>query len=576
MNFGTIVRFPFKSILIRGWRHSAAIALLWSIAALPAAAAERISVRYGVLGRSLSVESLARYAETGEADAELEAYLNYLPEETRDRLPELLSTQLPVGALEASQFLYSPQGEFVLRQLGQVLSTDAAGGNRDTAFKGLRGAIVQAAASESGLTPIALLEAFPTRTLYIRISEAIAAVEQVRDTLEASQIELERFEARAAAIAMPNADGPPNWKALQVRGDYSWRIEPLALRDLDRDSPYGHQISGDLYVPTSPPPDRDAAPTVVISHGLGSNSRTFYYLAEHLASRGFAVLVPEHAGSNAKHLAALIRGAENEIAKPSEFDDRPRDISLLLDEIERRAASEPARFGGVDPTQSIVFGHSFGGYTALALVGAEIDIEALDRECQRLGRGQQSLNLSLLLQCRLWVFLTEDGGRVQPWRDERVHGAVAVSPVGSAIFGETGLAQVEAPVAIVAGSADTVAPAYVEQIGIFDRLPVEDRQLILWQGGTHFSPIAIPPGDTTSVALPASVIGPDPQLAHRDIEAIVTAFAHTHLLDDPGARTLLAPSALNALGSEALPILAIDGTTPDVPTVSSPESAASR
>jgi predicted dienelactone hydrolase len=116
---------------------------------------------------------------------------------------------------------------------------------------------------------------------------------------------------------------------------------------------------------------------------------------------------------------------------------------------------------------------------------------------------------------------------------------------------------------MLAGTADTIAPAYLEQIPLFERLPMADRQLAIWQGGTHFSSIAVPPGEEPSIALPSILVGPDPQIAHRDLEAISLAFIRAHLMDNPDAHSLLAPSALAALGNATLPIVAIDSASLD-------------
>ncbi len=539
----------------------------------PVQAAERLAVRYRAWERSISIASLAHYAATGDADDELSAYLDYLPTTTRDRLPDLLSTPLSIGAVEASQFLYSPQGEFLLQRLSVVFSTDARDRSRETTFKGLRGAIVAAANSPSGLTPIALLEAFPTRTLYLKIGEAIAAVDSVRETLDTSQAELSRIAAIAALEPPAEAAIRDQWQVIRRRGSHEWRIESIDIRDQTRNFPYGHRASADLYMPYLPiaqpmaagatdsadSAKSPAAPLIVISHGVGSDRHTFYYLAEYLASHGFAVLVPEHAGSNAKHLQALLRGSENEIAKPSEFDDRPRDISLLLDEVTRRLAFDPDLVGQIDTSRTIVIGHSFGGYTALALAGATIDTTSLRQTCTDLDQ-QWSWNLSLLLQCRL-LTLVEDAPLIPQWRDERVRGVILVSPIGGAIFDGRGLAAMTVPVLMLAGTADTIAPAYLEQIPLFERLPMADRQLAIWQGGTHFSSIAVPPGEEPSIALPSILVGPDPQIAHRDLEAISLAFIRAHLMDNPDAHALLAPSALAALGNATLPIVAIDSSS---------------
>ncbi len=59
----------------------------------------------------------------------------------------------------------------------------------------------------------------------------------------------------------------------------------------------------DIYLPVAQTPRQ----IIVISHGLGSDRTSFAYLAEHLASYGFVVAVPEHPGSNSKQHTSIIR-----------------------------------------------------------------------------------------------------------------------------------------------------------------------------------------------------------------------------------------------------------------------------
>jgi predicted dienelactone hydrolase len=103
-------------------------------------------------------------------------------------------------------------------------------------------------------------------------------------------------------------------------------MQSMILNDFRR----GRTFPVDLYLPTG-----GSAPVIVISHGLGSDRLTFKYLATHLASYGFAVAVPEHPGSNAQQVQALINGLANEVTAPAELTDRPLDIKFLLDELGR-------------------------------------------------------------------------------------------------------------------------------------------------------------------------------------------------------------------------------------------------
>jgi len=131
-------------------------------------------------------------------------------------------------------------------------------------------------------------------------------------------------------------------------------------------------------------------PVIVISHGLGSDSSNFEYLATHLASYGFAVVVPNHPGSDSKQLRSLLNGSASEVAKPDEFYN---------DTLEERKKSDPRLRGRLNLQQVGVFGQSFGGYTALVLAGAKIHFEQLKKDCKP-DALKDTWNASLLLQCR--------------------------------------------------------------------------------------------------------------------------------------------------------------------------------
>jgi predicted dienelactone hydrolase len=114
------------------------------------------------------------------------------------------------------------------------------------------------------------------------------------------------------------------------------------------------------------------SPVIVISHGLGSDRTSFEYLAQHLASYGFAVAVPEHPGSSAEQLRSLLAGRAKTVAEPNEFINRPLDIKYLLNQLARLDASNSSF--QLNLQQVGVIGQSFGGYTALALAVCSLNV----------------------------------------------------------------------------------------------------------------------------------------------------------------------------------------------------------
>ncbi len=529
-----------RSLTLLGWSL-----IPTALLTRPALSAERLYLSYGVLERSISVAALEAYAKTGELDSDLRVYSQYVDAQRLAALQKALVIRADVTPIAVSQFLYTPQGEILLRRLGQVIQPES----RDTGFYAIRAALILASSDPQGLTPLNVFRKFPTRGLRIDLQTALQIagdLEQVitrTNQATATLAQLAQLEALATPITSPTS-----LLDLASRGSISWQKE--TIRMVDRTRSFVTALGSDRVFPVDVylPQVRTSRqtrkiPVVVISHGLGSDRTTFRYLAEHLASHGFAVAVPEHPGSNAQQFQALISGTVSEVAAPSEFVDRPLDIKYLLDDLTRRARSDP-RYSRLNLEQVGVLGQSFGGYTVLALAGAAINFEQLQKDCgvQAL---DSTLNLSVLLQCRANA-LPRLSYNLQ---DPRVKAIVAINPVDSAVVGQAGFEQISIPTMMVAGSADTVAPALPEQIQPFAWLKTPDRYLVLMDRGTHFSTLE---ETNDSVPLPPEVVGPTPVVARRYINALSLAFFQTYIANQPSYRSYLSASYAQRISQDPL------------------------
>jgi predicted dienelactone hydrolase len=104
-------------------------------------------------------------------------------------------------------------------------------------------------------------------------------------------------------------------------------------------------------------------PLIVFSHGSNGIRFQSFFLMETLASHGFIVVAPDHAGNTA---ADPIFGTVDPF--PVVVVNRPLDVSFVIDVMLARDADPLDPFSGRLRSDQIgVAGHSFGAFTALAM-----------------------------------------------------------------------------------------------------------------------------------------------------------------------------------------------------------------
>jgi predicted dienelactone hydrolase len=519
------------------------IGLLPALTAYPAFGAERLKFNYGLLESSIPISSLETYARTGKVDNNLAGYSHYLDKKQLAQLRQVLLTPIPLNQIEISQFLYTPIGERLLEKLGKVIQTES----HLSGFYAIRAALILSAADQKDFTLLNVLRKFPASAISINLDQSLAIAESLQNLVNHTKnaVALINQESQKKVTTASPLKTIPLMDLGKI-GSFRFSKQTIILNDLSRNRTF----PADIYLPTAQTPRT----IIVISHGLGSDRTSFAYLAEHLASYGFVVAVPEHPGSDAKQLQALLAGTADRVTNPRELIDRPLDIKFLLDELTRLSQSDSTFKGRLNLEQVGVIGQSFGGYTALALAGAKINFEQLKTDCPAL---EHTLNVSLLLQC-LALNLPNVKYNLS---DARVKAVIAIDPIDSSIFGKASLSQIKIPVMIVSGSSDTVAPALLEQIQPFTWLTTPSKYLVLINGGTHFSTIAGSPNAT--IPVPTQVIGSSPALARRYVKALSVPFFETYIAEQSSYLPYLSTDYVNTISHQPLPLSLIKSLTPE-------------
>ena len=506
-----------------------------------AIAAEKIILNYGALEFDVSVDSLETYAKTGEIEGELKSYADFLTPEQLEQFKVGLTTSADFSHLAIAQFLYSFQGETILKRVSQVVKTNA----RQPGFYALRSALILAAADgDSGLTPLNVLKKFPTDALRVDSRQGFEIFKNLSKVVQTNTLAIAAVEQEAIKERQLS-DGAPTVRNLNllIPGGYRYRKQRLTMNDRRRD----REFPVELYIPQVE--RKSKLPLVVISHGLGSDLTTFAYLARHLASHGFAVAVPEHPGSSATQIEALLSGFENDVTPPEELIDRPLDIKFLLDRLSHNFEDK------IDVENVGMIGQSFGGYTTLALAGAEINWNSLERDCPNI---DSSWNLSWLIQClALQIPIPFADENLQ---DDRIKAAIAINPLVSTIFNRESLSQIDIPVMLVSGSADPVTPALPEQILPFTWLTSPEKYLVLLKGGTHFSALRESGG---SIPVPEQAIGPSPKIAQDYVKQLGLAFFGRYITQQKAYDNYLNAEYGAAISKRKFPLRLVENLNPD-------------
>ncbi|MBW4612323.1 MAG: alpha/beta hydrolase [Desmonostoc vinosum HA7617-LM4] len=501
------------------------------LTATPGLGAERISFFYPPFGEfSLSVDSLETFAKEGKIDEDFSFYASRANRQQLAQLRDLLQQRFQITPTLVSQVTYSPIGEKVVQRLGELLLTES----RKNGFYAIRAALILAAADREGLTVVNLLRKFPSDTIRLNFTEGLSIVDDLSQLLK-KRDEVVAFIQKEATTQAANSNVDFSKQPdLRSPGKFSFQKISINLNDVSRN----RRLPVDLYLPTAAPQDSQNAPStrfplVVISHGIASDRYAFDYLAQHIASYGFAVTVLEHPGSNAERFQLYFDGLAGP-PDPSEFLNRPLDVKYVLDELQRLENVDPKIRGKLNFQQVGAIGHSFGGYTVLTLAGAKINFAQLRRDCNP----NKSLNVSLFLQCEA-IKLPPINYSLQ---DDRIKAVMAINPIDSSILGESGIKQIQLPVMLVAGSQDIFAPAVPEQIRPFTQLSHPNKYLALIENATHFSALAEPSRGNDVLPVPAGLLGPNRAAVYSYLNALSVAFLETHLLNRLEYRSYLQSS----------------------------------
>ncbi len=217
-------------------------------------------------------------------------------------------------------------------------------------------------------------------------------------------------------------------------------------------------------------PTAGKRPLVIISHGSGSSHQAFRTLAEHLATNGFVVAMPEHPFNN-----------RNDNSRADTFEslvDRPRHVSAVLDWF----ASTSPWSQSVSMDSVTIIGHSIGAYTALAVAGG-------------LPHTQHQIKYDPTTKITRSELIPVK-------RDPRVKALVLLAPAAGWFMSDGALDAVTASILMLTAEKDTGTPALHGEIilkGIKDTAQITHRVV---PNAGHYSFMAPFPAHMKTAAFP--------------------------------------------------------------------------
>ena len=489
----------------------------------PVLSAERITTFIGPLQISIAVDSLETFAKEGKVNSDLALITNRLDEPTKVKLRKILQQRFDIDPAFIYRYARLPIAEGILGKIGKVVQLKPG----LNGLTGMRSAVILAAADKNeGLTIINVLRRFPSRDIHLDSPNLLHIGKELRDLAKYRQVAIAEVRNQSAAEAesfpvdtsqLKDLSQPGAWQV--TKKTMSFKVDRLRTKEIGLASSY--DLNFDLYLPQDNP---RPAPLVIMVQGFGAGRDTYAYVAQQLASYGYAVASIEHLGTN---LAERLEFPNRELSgwiTPTEFVSRPLDVSHLLDKLEILVARDPQWAAKLNLEQVGVFGYSFGGYSALAVAGAQINQPRLATECS-----QKKLNtvLSFYFQCQA-QHLPPLNFNV---RDPRVKAVFSVYPLTNPIFGPEGMSKIDIPTMIFTGSQDTTVPPVQNQIHPFLWLETANKYLTMLDPGTHFTTVKVEDRGIEGIPSVDNQKQPDPRskIARNYLNTMSVAFFNRHL-----------------------------------------------
>ena len=148
--------------------------------------AENIKIIYGVFSRTVTVDSLKNFAETGNSSNNLRRILNATGS-SDEEIRSILKKNFEVPISIASKLVYSEIGNVFLTRLSSIIHTPKATDER-TGMLALRSSVIQGLYTGNGkINLINFFESYPTKTVILNVNALSKIMNKVESISELFQ-----------------------------------------------------------------------------------------------------------------------------------------------------------------------------------------------------------------------------------------------------------------------------------------------------------------------------------------------------------------------------------------------------
>lgn len=206
-----------------------------------------------------------------------------------------------------------------------------------------------------------------------------------------------------------------------------------------------------VVAPSAPVAEAPLKGLILLSHGTGGTEFNHHNLATRLAGDGYLVAALRHPGDNWEDRSLVTSGRY--------FSERPRQLSRVLD-----ALLASPEWGSRIPAGRIgAVGHSAGGYSVLALAGAQAEPRRAAQHCSTVQDDPGFCSLAKApagtaasgVQATAAASATVAQAERVSVPDLRIRAVVALAPM-AVVFTPESLAAIEVPVRIIVAERDAV------------------------------------------------------------------------------------------------------------------------